>query len=1103
MLLKQNTEVISLVNKDTKLEFLLTGDVYQFTNGNILINQFLGNCIDGSMNNIYLRVYNMNKIDYIPLLGNKSRSKIKYNSNNIIWYGNEYEIDYEVILTLVNESTWFWDINIKGTNKTIDIVYGQDISISNRGATLTNELYMCQYIDHKVIDSEYGYAITSRQNQQQNSYLLQGSLNTKVIGFSTDAMQFFGEEYKITNTPKALKGNLENVNYQFETAYIALQTEKIDINGEKKITFYNVYKQNKIEFNSELNNIKQAYAEKTDNNFNELNKVELNNKFGKPIVSEFFNDSDINKYFPSRKLEEIQDGKLLSFFNNTAHIVLSDKEIQVERPHGHIITSGISTKELNTELITSTNYMMGIFNSQLVVGNTSLNKFLSTPRGLINYFKTSGQRIYIKIDDKYCILTMPAAYELGVNYAKWFYKLKDDCITIVSYTALDRADIILEIKSEKSKQYEYIITNQLVMGSNEFEQDVELEDTDNKIKVYAAKDTFLSNVYPDINYTIDMKDTKFEIDNDKIFFTNGKSFNGTLLTISTEPTTKLQIVISGRLEQVNLTDVKYDLEEEKIKFANLYNDLTCGFKLELKGNTRVEKLNEIIKWYTHNAMVHYAVPHGLEQPGGAAWGTRDVCQGPVEYFLATQHYSLTKKIIEEVFAHQFLEAGEWPQWFMFDRYNMQQDDWHGDVVFWPLKIVGDYIKTTNDYSLLDSEVVYRHLNGQITDFKETILEHIKKAVKSIYNRFLYDTALISYDGGDWDDTLQPANKNLKEKLVSSWTVALAYQVINQLKDILAKRDKQYSDELFEASEKIKTSFNQYLIKDNVITGFAYCPSQNTIEYMLHPEDNKTGIHYRLLPMTRSIISELVTKEQAQANSDIIDKYLKFPDGVRLMDRPARYKGGDVEFFQRAEQAANVGREISLQYIHAHIRYIEAMAKLGKPNEVLKSLMIVNPINITEEVKNAMIRQSNTYFSSSEGAFNDRYQFQNEFDRLYDGSIKVKGGWRIYSSGSGIYLNQLISNVLGVRFEKGNLILDPVLDSSLNGLVFDYTIYNKPVRFIYNIKKDGVGVEKIILNGNVLETQTLTNCYRKSGVSITKECLLSNINGNNVIEIYLD
>ncbi|MCH2927826.1 protein ndvB, partial [Listeria monocytogenes] len=88
------------------------------------------------------------------------------------------------------------------------------------------------------------------------------------------------------------------------------------------------------------------------------------------------------------------------------------------------------------------------------------------------------------------------------------------------------------------------------------------------------------------------------------------------------------------------------------------------------------------------------------------------------------------------------------------------------------------------------------------------------------------------------------------------------------------------------------------------------------------------------------------------------------------------------------------------------RYIEALAKIGDNSAWLR-LDVINPINIKEVVPNAALRQSNTYFSSSDAAFLDRYQAQNEFSRVKEGSSPGKGGWRIYSSGPGIYLHQLI------------------------------------------------------------------------------------------------
>ena len=331
-------------------------------------------------------------------------------------------------------------------------------------------------------------------------------------------------------------------------------------------------------------------------------------------------------------------------------------------------------------------------------------------------------------------------------------------------------------------------------------------------------------------------------------------------------------------------------------------------------------------------------------------------------------------------------------------------------------------------------------------------------------------------------------------------MALSYQAINQLSEVLASKESDYAVELTEMALAIKRDFNELLIKDDVIAGFAYCEDGNSIDYMLHPEDKKTGINYRLLPMTRSIISELVDEEQANKNVKLIEEHLMCPDGVRLMNHPATYKGGVIEFFQRAEQASNVGREIGLQYVHAHIRFIEAMAKLGREKEAWKAVYTINPINIKEEVKNAVIRQSNTYFSSSDGAFNDRYEFQENFKKLRTGEVDVKGGWRIYSSGPGIYLNQLVANLLGLRISANDITIDPVIPEELNGLRFDYKLLGKDVSFIYNIKGNKE-IEEIIVNGIEVKFETVKNRYRNSGAVLRRKEMLELLKDkNNIIEI---
>lgn len=1110
MILEQRTEIFNFKCGDSEFKFLPTGDIFEFVNGYYMINGFQGNCVDGSANNIYLRIYEGDAIvGCAPLLGIKSKSKLSKSENKLIFSGNAVGIDYKVTF-VPTEKLWFWNIELSG-DKTADLIYAQDIGVAMQGGVLTNELYMSQYLDHKVIEGDNGYAVCSRQNQSQGDtfpYLRQGALNTKITFYSTDATQFFGLEYKAGKPPKSLEGNLENRNYQFELSYTALQTEKINLaENNTPIVFYGLFKENhelavtEIEFDDE---IKAAYdsIEWLNDGAVPCHEVQLKSEFGEPFSSDCMTKCELDELFPTKTLEEFdKDGKLLSFFTEEyQHVVLKEKEVKTERPHGNIITTLLDDKEVSHGLITSTNYIYGLFNGQVVAGNTSMHKFISTPRGLLNILKNTGQRIYVKIDGKYQILAMPALYEMGINYSKWYYKIADDTLMVTSFASSKASDIVLRMSSKNGVKYDIIVTNQLVMGDCEFQNPVEFEQNGNVLCFKPVKENWQNSPYQDLHYNI-ILENEAQISDDKIFFEDNISRNGSLLTIKVDNTDRFMLTIQGRTEACEFALEKHCFKCEKQVYLDFYKKLCCNFKLTIGSDLQAEldRLNASIIWYSHNAMTHFAVPHGLEQPGGAAWGTRDVCQGPIEYFLVTGHYTLARTVLINIFEHQFLQTKEWPQWFMFDKYNVQAGDCHGDVVFWPLKCIHDYIIATGDTSILSEQAAYRNIDDNSpTEQKATIMDHIKLAVTTIEERFLHGTALISYAGGDWDDTLQPANKALADYLVSAWTMALAYQSIKGVGEVIVNTDHVFADKLSEMAKNIKADFNKYLIKDGVIAGFAYCENMDEIRYMLHPADDQTGIHFRLLPLTRSIISEMVDDSQSKLNVKLINEHLKCPDGVRLMDRPARYEGGVCKFFQRAEQAANVGREISLQYVHAHIRYIEAMAKMGRSDDAWEGLLEINPVNLNKSVKNARLRQSNAYFSSSEGAFDTRYEYQNNFDMLSSGAVEVKGGWRIYSSGPGIYINQLISNVLGIRFTEKTIEIDPVLPEKLDGLHFNYTCFGKDIEFVYNI--NGSGVTKICIGDNEIPFEKLSNPYRIGGAIIDKQELLSKLSDNNKMVI---
>src|SRR5690606_34804202 len=86
-------------------------------------------------------------------------------------------------------------------------------------------------------------------------------------------------------------------------------------------------------------------------------------------------------------------------------------------------------------LIASTNYIYGVFNSLLSFGNTQFNRLLTYKKTPLNILKTSGQRLFVKIDGAYRLLALPAVYRVAVNSAAWYYKIADDVLVIETAAA--------------------------------------------------------------------------------------------------------------------------------------------------------------------------------------------------------------------------------------------------------------------------------------------------------------------------------------------------------------------------------------------------------------------------------------------------------------------------------------------------------------------------------------------------------------------------------------------------------------------------------------------------------------------------------------------
>jgi cellobiose phosphorylase len=83
-----------------------------------------------------------------------------------------------------------------------------------------------------------------------------------------------------------------------------------------------------------------------------------------------------------------------------------------------------------------------------------------------------------------------------------------------------------------------------------------------------------------------------------------------------------------------------------------------------------------------------------------------------------------------------------------------------------------------------------------------------------------------------------------------------------------------------------------------------------------------------------------------------------------------------------------------------------------------ALVVANPIAVGERLGQATLRQRNAYFSSSDAAFRDRYEASAKWELVKKGEVTVDGGWRIYSSGPGIYVALVVQHALGVKRRFG-------------------------------------------------------------------------------------
>jgi cellobiose phosphorylase len=1083
------------------IQVLPDGATYSIECDGVLINQVLASPLAGGISRLYLRAHHGSEVHFAEVIGPRANSGFNIHSDRVVssgsWDGFEYRC------TLWSHPTgagWFVHVEIENqSSKPVDCdaVFVQDIALATRGQVRNNELFTSQYLDHTAIEhSERGYVLMSRQNLPQKDglhpWLLQGCF-PKARGFTTEGLDLFGAGHRAGNRPIALARKLIGTRVrQYETAYTAVQSELAALKtGEKgEWTFFWHYLPNHPESSSTADLQRLATVDAM--------RLDLEAALAKPSAStsrlerranifrcyedfhaDGFDQRELDEHFPERRHKETLDGAVASFFTgqDARHVVTKAKELRVERPHGHIMRAGRGMTP-DAPLMCCTCFAAGVFASQVTLGNTSIGQFISRPRDPLNLIKSGGMRIFIRFDgsSSWQLLNVPSAFEMASDSCRWYYKTGRQLLRVTSKAS--QAEPALAFEIESSARVEILLCAEIAAGPAEYESRPQLliDHGRKRITLRAQADSLLGRKEPGIAMHIEPSDPQAiaEIGGDELLFEDKFSRRLPYFAIRSTPQTSFGWTIRGELPRRDETT---------------YEPIDSNIRIELPDHCQALQLQDTLSWFAHDAMIHLSTPRGLDQTNGGAWGVRDVCQGSVEFLLSYDRGDVVADILRKVFAQQYDDQGDWPQWFMFPPFQeIQASECHGDVPIWPLKALCDYLEHTHDGSILHEKLPYTDRGTfRRTERVETILEHTDRLIEALRREFLPGLSLPRFGEGDWDDSLQPADPELRQRMVSSWTTELLYQTFRRFavrldrfgESARAKRVNQLADD-------IAADFHRHLMPDGVVAGFAIFDGGRPVEYLLHPSDRRTGVKYRLIPMTRGILSELFSTAQANQHLDLIKQHLLYPDGARLMDRPTTYRGGEQQTCRRSETAAFFGREIGLQYVHAHLRYVEALAMMGRGDELWNALRIVNPIACTELVPNGRPRQRNCYFSSSDAAFPTRYDASRDYAKLRDGQIPTEGGWRVYSSGPGIYTSLVIRYLFGIRrFEQG-YEFDPVLPRAWDGAACEVQQSGKIVRYQFGLSSQGA---RLVVNGvPIKHLNRLSSPYRRPAILVPRRNL---------------
>lgn len=251
-----------------------------------------------------------------------------------------------------------------------------------------------------------------------------------------------------------------------------------------------------------------------------------------------------------------------------------------------------------------------------------------------------------------------------------------------------------------------------------------------------------------------------------------------------------------------------------------------------------------------------------------------------------------------------------------------------DCSSWMLSTVIQYIKETNDYTILDEVRPYYE-----SEESGTVLDHMFRAASFLQDG-VGEKGFTLWGGSDWNDSIDACG--LLGKGESLWLAEATVKFCGEFVELLNKLDmKAEADMIARKNARMKKAILENgWDKDHFIYGF------NDYGERIGSYDTKEGQMY-LNPQTWAILADIVTGEEADKLMQFIEDNLECPYGY-IQQLPSYSHGdpkvGRMTYFQKGCY------ENGSVYNHGCAFKLVADCHLGNGNAALNTLMKMMPDN---------------------------------------------------------------------------------------------------------------------------------------------------------------